>query len=62
MPFSATPVGEVAALHPGSHMQSLAQQIVEPEGCDCSQGTIWLDPLPDDCRSPAKHMPPPAEP
>ncbi len=33
-------------------------EIVEPEGCDCSQGTIWLDPLPSDCQRPQQRMPP----
>ena len=31
-----------------------SEQILEPEGCGCSQGTIWLDPLPDDCRRPRR--------
>ncbi len=39
-----------------------SQRIVEPKGCDCSRGTIWLDPIPDDWRNPAQQMPPPAEP
>ncbi len=25
-------------------------EATEPEACDCSEGTIWLDPLPPDCR------------
>ncbi len=33
-------------------------EIVEPEGCDCSQGTVWLDPLPADCQRPPQRMPP----
>ena len=39
-----------------------SQRIIEPEGRDYSQGTIWLDPLPDDLRSPTQSMPPPVEP
>jgi hypothetical protein len=35
---------------------------VEPEGCACSQGTIWLDPLPEDCQPPPDRMPPGVEP
>ena len=38
-----------------------SEKVVEPEGCDCSRGTIWLDPLPDDCR-PVERMPPAYEP
>jgi hypothetical protein len=38
-----------------------AQRIVEPQGCDCGEGTIWLDPLPDDCRNPVNPLPPAAD-
>ena len=27
-----------------------------PEGCDCSQGTVWLDPLPSDCQRPPQRV------
>lgn len=30
------------------------QEVVEPQGCGCSNGTIWFDPLPDDCRHPTE--------
>ena len=36
------------------------QEIIEPQGCSCSNGTIWFDPLPDDCRQPAVQTTPPA--
>jgi hypothetical protein len=43
-----------------------AQEVVEPEGCGCSNGTIWIDPLPDDCRAASEPtrcagVPPPAD-
>ncbi len=37
------------------------QQIVEPQGAACSNGTIWLDPLPDDFRRTNDPAPPPVE-
>ena len=37
-----------------------AQETIEPEGCNCSNGTIWIDPVPDDCRVTTR-LPPAAE-
>ncbi len=45
-----------------AEMGDPSEQILEPEGCGCSQGTVWLDPLPDDCRRPPQGTPPPAGP
>ncbi len=59
--FSCGPVGQTTAFAPALPDDG-SEQIVESEGCGCSQGTIWLDPLPDDCRDPAAQMPPAAGP
>jgi hypothetical protein len=68
--LSYGPVGETSALTPTLSQREretrflaappgdASEQILEPEGCDCSQGTIWLDPLPDDCRTSPQQMPP----
>ena len=37
------------------------QRVVEPEGCNCGQGTIWLDPVPAECQETVE-TPPPVEP
>ena len=43
-------IGGIAPFDSAPKYDSSTEHIVEPEGCACSQGTIWLDPLPDDCR------------
>ena len=52
----------VAGRARGACCDSGPEEIVEPEGCDCSQGTVWLDPLPDDCQRPREYGPPGIEP
>ena len=55
--FFSGPVGPSPSFVPAP-VSDGQEQIVEPEGCECSQGTIWIDPLPDDCRNPAVQIPP----
>ena len=59
---TSTPMGETAPFDLAPKCNCSPEQIVEPEGCGCSQGTIWLDPLPEDCQLPADRMPPGVEP
>jgi len=59
--ISNGPVAE-SPLFAGSPKCDCSEHVVEPEGCDCSQGTVWLDPLPDDCRNSTKRMPPAFQP
>lgn len=50
--FASDPIGQP----PPFAMKPLSggrKQATESDGCGCSQGTIWLDPLPDECRSAA---------
>ena len=68
------PVGETSALTPtlsqgsGRLASSLLHRVMRrsrfssPRAATAPQGTIWLDPLPDDCRRPRQRMPPPVGP
>lgn len=59
--FPCGSVGETPPFTPAPQC-GRSEPIVEPAGCDCSRGTIWIDPLPDDCRTPAEHIPLAVEP
>jgi hypothetical protein len=61
--FPSGTVGETPPyIAPDDQNGEPGERIIEPQGCDCSQGTIWIDPLPDDFRHPAQQMGPPADP
>ncbi len=56
------PTGETAPFDSAPSGNDPPQRIVEPEGYGSSQGTIWLDPVPEDFQQPANQLPPGVEP